>query len=149
VEIELNPHPETPKPQAALLPGKPQDQFNPYASPHSPLTQPLHFDDQIQSVAKAQRMLLLSVLASIVGNILMRSNTYVGLAMIPILLGIAAFSIWCVYRLCKALDKSPVLWIIAMFIPLVNLICLVALNSSATSFLKSHGLKVGLLGVKV
>ena len=65
-----------------------------------------------------------------------------------VLMGIAGFTIWCVYGLCKALAVGPALWIVAMFIPLVNLICLVALNRKATSYLKGQGVRVGLLGAK-
>lgn len=120
---------------------------NPYTAPLASLESE-GTEKKPQDVAKAQRMLLLSILASLVGNGLMRTDALVGMILIPVALGIAAFSIWCVYRLCKALALGPVLWILAMFIPLVNLICLVILNGRATAYLKSQGVKVGLLGAK-
>lgn len=149
MQIELDPHPEFQKPKPTIPPVTQPVPQNPYATPRAVLSPPTDVYDQIQAVAKAQRLLLLSVLASIIGNIIMRASGMFGLAMIPVMLGIAGFSIWCVYKLCKALDRSPVFWIIAMFIPLVNFICLLILNSSATTFLKSNGIKVGLLGAKV
>ena len=122
---------------------------NPYAGPGAVAADPQGVGMNTHDVAKAQRMLLLSILASLVGNVLMNTNALVGVLMIPVALAIAVFSIWCVYKLCKALSLGPVLWIIAMFIPLINLICLVILNQKATTYLKSQGLKVGLLGAKV
>ena len=122
---------------------------NPYATPNAPVADIQNSYDKVQPVAKAQRMLLISILISLIGNVLMKTDAMVGLILIPIALGVAAFSIWCVYRLCKELSLNPVLWIIAMFIPLINLICLVVLNQKATTFLKSHGVKVGLLGAQV
>ena len=122
---------------------------NPYASPNAPVSDIEDNSIQATNVAKAQRMLLLSILASLIGNVLMKTDALVGLLLIPVGLAIAAFSIWCVYKLCKSLSLSPILWIIAMFIPLINLICLVVLNQKATTFLKSKGIKVGLLGAKV
>ncbi|WP_243304217.1 hypothetical protein [Geothrix oryzisoli] len=122
---------------------------NPYAGPNAVVADPQGEGTNTQDVARAQRLLLLSILASLVGNILMKTDTLIGLLVIPVALAVAVFSIWCVYKLCKALSLGPVLWIIAMFIPLINLICLVILNQKATTYLKSQGLKVGLLGAKV
>ncbi len=108
-------------------------------------------DGKTPEVAKAQKNLLLSVLASIVSNGLFNvAGDTAGAQLIAalVVLAILAFNIWCVYRLCKALDKGPVLWIIAMFIPLINLICLLVLNQQATRHLKDRGIKVGLMGAK-
>lgn len=149
MKIELDPHPDHSQAQAQAYPLTQSAHQNPYASPRASVAESTFVDDQIQAVAKAQRMLLLCVLASIIGNIIMSSNGVVGLAMLPVMLGIAGFSIWSVYKLCKALERNPIIWILAMFIPFVNFICLVALSSSATAFLKSHGIKVGLLGAKI
>jgi hypothetical protein len=57
-----------------------------------------------------------------------------------------------VYKLAKALGfgaGSTILYLIAMFIPLLNLICLLDLNSKATSILRDAGIKVGLMGAKL
>lgn len=142
MRIELDPHPEAPRSSAA-------PSTNPYASPQAALADTPNQDGPVVAVAKAQRYLLLSVLASLLGNAVMGQGGALGLAMLPVMLGIAAFSIWAVYKLCQALDRRPIMWVIAMFIPLVNFICLLVLNSQATAFLKDHGVEVGLLGVKV
>jgi len=122
---------------------------NPYAAPTAPVLADLQGTGMVQKVAKAQKNLIYAILASLAGNGLMNANAGLGLLLIPIALGIAGFTIWCVYSLCKALAVGPALWVIAMFIPLVNLVCLVALNQKATSYLKGQGVRVGLFGAKV
>jgi len=122
---------------------------NHYTTTNAPLGDPSYCGDKAKDVAKAQRMLLISILVSLGCNVIMNTDTLNTALLIPIALGVAVFSIWCVYRLCKALEVGPVLWIIAMFIPLVNLICLFVLNQKATTFLKAQGIKVGLLGASV
>ena len=52
-----------------------------------------------------------------------------------------------VYRLTQAMGSSvAILWVLAMFVPCLNLIFLLVLNSQATSWLNIRGVKVGLLG---
>jgi len=122
---------------------------NLYAAPTAPVLADLQGTGMVQKVAKAQKNLIYAILASLAGNGLMNANAGLGLLLIPIALGIAGFTIWGVYSLCKALAVGPALWVIAMFIPLVNLVCLVALNQKATSYLKGQGVRVGLFGAKV
>ena len=62
------------------------------------------------------------------------------------------FQLYSVYKLAKALEMSSGAssgWLVAMFIPLVSLICLPVLNSRATKVLKQAGIRVGLMGAKV
>jgi len=59
-----------------------------------------------------------------------------------------------VYRLATALKAAvPVLWALAMVLSLllgiVGLVILLVLNSSATSYLREHGVRVGLMGAKL
>lgn len=122
---------------------------NPYASPNSPLLIPEGDIERVKDVARAQRMLLISILASFAGNVLLRSEGLTPFLLLPVALGIAGFSVWCIYRLCKALELGPILWVLAMFVPVINLISLLVLNQKATGFLKSHGVKVGLMGARV
>ena len=52
-----------------------------------------------------------------------------------------------VYRLAQAMEKpAAFLWVIAMFVPCVSLICLLVLSSQANQWLSARGVKVGLLG---
>ncbi|BDU73432.1 hypothetical protein [Mesoterricola silvestris] len=121
---------------------------NPYAAPKASVLDGADPADKVKDVAKAQRHLIYAILASLVGNGLMNANAGLGLLVIPLALCIAGFTIWCVFNLCKALVLGPALWIVAMFIPLVNLICLVVLNQKATTYLKGQGVRVGFLGAR-
>lgn len=94
----------------------------------------------VRAVGIAQRLLLWAVLASILGWII----PFAFLVTIP-------FQLYCVYKLAKALELGTgalILYLTAMFIPLVSLICLLVLNSKATSVLRDAGIKVGLMGAK-
>jgi len=51
------------------------------------------------------------------------------------------------YQLTGRLRSGlPILWAIAMFVPCINIIALLALSSSAQSWCRRHGIKVGFLG---
>lgn len=104
---------------------------------------------RVQEVAVAQRRLLLGLLAGIVVNVLIRAATGPVLAIV-VLLGLAAavYTVVWVYRLCTALGKTPWLYAIAVFIPLVGLLTLLVLNQQATTYLRANGLKIGFLGAK-
>jgi hypothetical protein len=57
-----------------------------------------------------------------------------------------------VYQLAAALEAGTlacVLYCIAMIIPCINLIVLLVVNQQATTLLKRHGIKVGLMGASV
>jgi hypothetical protein len=57
------------------------------------------------------------------------------------------FGVVFIYRLAKALKSSLAwLYIVLSFIPFVNLIAVIVLNSRATNVLKAHGIRVGLMG---
>lgn len=112
--------------------------------------------DSVRDVAHAQRRVLLGVLANIVANVLLRTTAAGddGNAAVLALTGLivvaaVVFNMYWVYRLCKALGMTPWIYVIAMLIPLIGLLCLVLLNQRATTFLKANGLKVGFLGTKV
>lgn len=122
---------------------------NPFAVPKAVVADPAVDLGNVREIAHAQRVLLLSVLASIIGNMFLKTSGLAGALIILVYMAIAAFTIWSVYLLCQALSISSLTWIAAMFIPFVNLVCLVALNQKATSRLKSEGIKVGFLGVKI
>lgn len=56
----------------------------------------------------------------------------------------------CAYRTATALRLAvPILWGLAMIIPLVNLIMILVLSSRATKACRAIGVEVGFLGPKV
>lgn len=121
---------------------------NYYAAPGSAVADSVTDDETVREVAKFQRRVLLSIGASFFANGLMRVGPG-GPLTVLLMLGIAIFSIWSIYRLCRALELSAILWVIVMFIPLFNLLGMLYVNQKATRFLKDQGLSVGLLGAKI
>ena len=54
------------------------------------------------------------------------------------------------YRTARAMGSSaPVLWVVAMFLPLLNVISLLVLSSHATAICRTHNIPVGLLGPRL
>jgi hypothetical protein len=94
-------------------------------------------------------MVLLGLVANIVTNVLARTTEgTVGTLALIAALAAAAFNMYWVYKLCRALDTTPWAYVVAMVIPIISLICLAVLNQQATKFLQANGVKVGLLGAK-
>ena len=70
-----------------------------------------------------------------------------------VVLGGAVGAIFClimllvsIYRCSSAMGSIGLLWVIAMFLPCLNLITLLAINSQAKTFLEKRGVKVGFMG---
>ena len=51
-----------------------------------------------------------------------------------------------IYKCSTAMGSVGILWVIAMFLPCLNLITLLAINSKAKTFLEKRGVKVGFVG---
>ncbi|WP_137936783.1 hypothetical protein [Chitinivorax sp. B] len=119
---------------------------NPYMPPQSDLD--AADEANLMEVASAQRMLLISIVISLICNVTINARPAMDAVVGVVAIGNLVFSLWSIFRLCKALDRQPILWMIAMFIPLVNLIALLFLNRQATSHLKDAGYDVGLFGAK-
>jgi hypothetical protein len=63
------------------------------------------------------------------------------------LLGVTAAMVVTAYKLADHLKAGPpILWAIAMFVPCISIIALLALSSKAQSWCRRYGIKVGLLG---
>lgn len=63
------------------------------------------------------------------------------------LLGVTAALVVTAYKLADHLKAGPpILWAIAMFLPCISIIALLALSSQAQSWCRRYGIKVGLLG---
>jgi hypothetical protein len=96
--------------------------------------------DRLHRIAVAQKLLIWGVVVAMVP------------LMSPVLYLLALpFQLYAVYRTSKALDfgsGAVVLYIVAMFVPLVGVIMLLVLNSNATKALKAAGISVGLIGAR-
>lgn len=123
---------------------------NPYASPKAQVADaggPSGEDrERLKRVASGQRLIIYSLLVSLASIALQGAIGISGA-----ILGLAAsiMAIVGVVRITGGLGRSllaKILYIIAMFIPLVNLIAMLLLSSQATKALREAGVQVGFLG---
>lgn len=123
------------------------NEINPYKAPESAIDQVVaDAGHNPETIAQGQKLIIYAILLNIVaGGIGLKMallSTLVGL-------GAAVMSIFGIVRLAHGLGYSTgkkIALIVLMFIPLVNLITLLILNSWATASLREAGYKVGLLG---
>ncbi|MFL6262020.1 MAG: hypothetical protein ACJ76Y_20165 [Thermoanaerobaculia bacterium] len=112
--------------------------------------------DEAEAIAKLYRRLVLLVGAQLLLGFLLnmlpaaRGSAAAGLVALlafPVALVISIFIAITAYKLANRLQASvPILWAVAMFVPCVNIITLLALSSNATSWCRRHGIKVGFFG---
>jgi hypothetical protein len=117
---------------------------------------------RVREVAIAQKMLMYAILAIFIGRgggfigLLVAAGTHnavlTGVYLVVyglVILATLAFMLFAVLRVARSLAYSTaekVLLFIGMFIPLVNLITLLALNGKATYRLRDAGVRVGFFG---
>lgn len=119
-------------------------------------------DIDYAGVARYQRLVQFCVLGVLLMVVIQPFIMFAGLPIPPQLLGylmlgsgllywaIILASLVCIILLMVAQRRhivSIVLLSIGMFIPLINLLVILHVNSEATSLLKARGARVGLLGV--
>ena len=119
--------------------------------------------DQLRTVARYQRFLIYAILVNFVLNLVAAPALAAGMlgnlgSMLPAVaiglfvlsLATVGFTIFAIIGLASELHGAAIaaVYAILMFVPCVSLGALLVLNSTATDFLESRGLKVGLLGVR-
>ena len=119
---------------------------NPYQSPENDALPPEAANAHIERVASGQKMIIFAILVHI-------SSVILQIAVHPLfaVLGLVALvlSFVGIIKLALGLGSSlimKILYLLLMFIPLINLITLLVLNGRATKVLRESGYKVGLLG---
>jgi hypothetical protein len=163
-ELERERAAQAPPTRPPLTPGYPTGQVAPgvmalqYATPQA--------TSQVRAIGLAQRRIMWVILAALlltlsfpVGGYLvspMMGNNSVAMAVIAVFalgrLAILAMMMIGVFQLATALGHGMVariLFLIAMFVPLVNLIVLLSINGQATRILRHHNIRVGLMGPRV
>ena len=119
---------------------------NPYQAPTASLNDADPSDILIERVASGQKLIIYAIVINILATVLQ-------LAIHPILglLGLVSLvmAVIGVIKLTAGLSASvisKVIYVILMFVPVINLITLLILNSRATRELRAKGYKVGLMG---
>ncbi len=128
---------------------------NPYASPQTSLAQNdgSASEADIEKVNKAQKLMLRAFGVSLVLRLVSGIVAAEGGAVFAVIMGMAALACLIalligVYRVASGLGKNGILYVIGMFVPLLNLIILIMLNNQASNFLRANGLEVGFWGAK-
>ena len=128
---------------------------NPYASPQTSLAQNdgSASEADIEKVNKAQKLMLRAFGVSLVLRLVSGIVAAEGGAVFAVIMGMAALACLIalligVYRVASGLGKNGILYLIGMFVPLLNLIILIMLNNQASNFLRANGLEVGFWGAK-
>ena len=118
--------------------------------------------ERIVAAARAQKLLILSVLLNLLSFFLLQPRTGAVVSLpslslqqqpanpVVVLIYFLAtlFQIVCIYRMAKALGVSGILYAALTWIPVLGGLVLLHLNGRTNQFLKAAGLHVGLFGVR-
>ena len=105
----------------------------------------------VEEIAHGQKMVIYAIVANFLVTATQRSSPELGIGLWIVAIMVTLFAIYGAYRLCKGLDYSlgiTLLVIIALFIPFIGFVTLIALSMKATSVLRKQGYTVGLFGAK-
>lgn len=108
-------------------------------------------NSQIVEIARNQKRilwLLVIGLAVLLGSFRLPAVRTVIVLLTLTILGIGVIAAWMIYRLATVMEEpGRWLYVVCAFIPYVSTVTLLILNVRATSALRNHGLRVGLMGV--
>jgi len=113
--------------------------------------------DDAEVIARLYRRLVVLIGLQILLYVLVQTLTagsrgslttaFLGLVAVAALFGIFITVAVTAYKLSARLGAGmPILWAIAMFLPCINIITLLALSSKAQTWCRQYGIKVGFLG---
>ena len=124
---------------------------NPYESPKARVADATESGEDIQRVASGQKLIIYAILLNLVTIAI---AFVLPVPIIAILLNLASLvmSIIGIVRLGRGLGMavvSRVLLVLLMFVPLINVITLLVINSRATRRLRDAGYTVGLMGARI
>jgi uncharacterized protein DUF4339 len=126
----------------------------PSIRPREEANRPVPLDDA-EMIAKLYRRLVILVGIQILISLVQlplqgrpsTGSAVLALLLTLILLGLLVAIAVMAYKLTVHLgSRMPVLWAIAMFLPCINIIGLLAISSKAQKWCQRYGIKVGLLG---
>lgn len=121
---------------------------NPYQAPK--FSSSLKNDIDINQVKFGQKIVIYAIVSNFFINFIIRSMDLYAFSMFLSLI-VMAIGVFGIYKISTGLRYHigiKILLIILMFIPLINLLMLIFLNSRATRALKDEGYDVGFFGVK-
>jgi hypothetical protein len=123
-----------------------ENESNPYQAPRAPVDSLIDESANVRQVMMGQKLVIYSILVNLAAMLL---QGLTGAPGFPVGLAALVFSIYAVLRLAGGLGMrlwSKVLLTVLMFVPLINLVTLLIVNTRATRLLRDAGYRVGLLG---
>jgi hypothetical protein len=113
--------------------------------------------EDAEAIARLYRRLVLLVGAQLVVGCFFRvpsteaelsqGTALLALLLTPVVIGLGIAMVVTTYKLARHLGSDlAVLWAVAMFIPCINILVLLALSAKAQSWCRRYGIKVGLFG---
>lgn len=123
------------------------NETNPYEPPEAEVADPQERTPATEQVASGQKLVIYALLLYLAAILL---QLLIGDLAALLFLAVLVMSLIGVVRISSGLGYgvgSRVVLVIAMFLPLVNLITLLLLNARATRRLRAAGYRVGFFGV--
>lgn len=125
---------------------------NPYKTPESavdPRIQLSEFEaQQLEKLAVGQKIVIFAILAYFIAVIVRPAFPLLTFIIVIACLITSLVGLFQVVKVLKLHIALKVLYFIALFIPLINILALASINARATKTLKAGGYKVGLLGAR-
>jgi hypothetical protein len=123
-------------------------QANPYQAPQADLdSRPAVSVEGIEKVAGGQRLVIWGILVNIAAwGLQLAISPFLGLLLS---LGAIGLSLVGIFRLATGMGYATavkILLLVAMLVPIVNVLLLLTVNARATRRLRAAGYRVGLLG---
>lgn len=119
---------------------------NPYETPEAPVGDPHHDAEEVEKVKKGQKLIIYAILINLSAYLVQMA---VGQVAVLVTLASTIVALVGLYYLSKGLGMSiltKIFVLILLFIPLLNILTMLVINSKATARLRAAGYKVGLLG---
>jgi hypothetical protein len=125
-------------------------QENPYQSPESSVDSLVQLDEEtasrLEKMAKGQKLVIYAVLIYFITAAL---RVVLGPLILVVLLVSLVLSLMGLYKVLSARESHIAVKIILfalLFVPLINILVLLSINSRATKTLREGGYKVGFMG---
>ena len=108
-------------------------------------------EERLWLASQGQKMVIYSILLNLLLRAVERSQVLPGVVLELLFVGVMAYTLLGVVRICSGLGKSQnqkILFMVLSFFPLLNLVILVYLSVKTSRMLRAAGWQVGLLGAR-
>ena len=125
---------------------------NPYQEPNSDVNavieNPAHDKVKLKGLANGQKLVIYAVLLYFIAVAVRELFLPATFLLIILCFGMSLVGLFKIVKVLEIHITFKVLYFIMLFIPLINILALLSLNSKATKILKAGGYRVGFMGAK-